>query len=587
MGVIAAGILFLLGSMGGYGGEAQAGWAPISGTPLLREEKAWIARQWEAVEKGPVQKSKMKDIQTDTIGQFANFWAYNFLTGSYYQTGALCQDVSPMGNGYNLNIYVEQSQIPNISYTTIINLRTEFINTILPQEKKFFGDPPTGDFTIFILDIQDEGGGTYVSGYFDSRNEYAMEKSNQRHMIYIDCSPGVPGSTTSYGTLAHEFQHFIHFFIDPWEETWVEEGLSGLARYVCGYGHQSSHVFYFALFPETSLVIWDDRLANYGATYLFMLYLAEHYGGETLTRRIVANASRGIDGINNALAQLGYTARVNDIFKSWVIANYLNDTSLGGGLYGYAASFSGLSYAPGKLYLTASYSSYPATSSGSLDPYSANYVKFTNLGGAYDTFILVPYSLNEGAIQSYSYTAALGSLNLSLSDVDSDLGMQGIQVSTSGSTPLVAENLSASNCFSTSGGTCGSGGGGGGGCFIATAAFGSPLEGEVVTLRKLRDRYFLTHPLGRFLVALYKEWSPPIAREVAKRESLRVLIRWALYPAVGLSALALESPGKLAAGAGLGLAFFIAAVAIRIRRERIRSFAQMGLFHSRRKSSDA
>jgi hypothetical protein len=45
-----------------------------------------------------------------------------------------------------------------------------------------------------------------------------------------------------------------------------------------------------------------------------MLYLAEHYGGATSTKNIVANTGRGIDGINNALWQSGYAVTVNDIF---------------------------------------------------------------------------------------------------------------------------------------------------------------------------------------------------------------------------------------------------------------------------------
>jgi len=73
-----------------------------------------------------------------------------------------------------------------------------------------------------------------------------------------------------------------------------------------------------------------------------MLFLVEKYGGAGTTKAIVANGGRGIAGINNALFARGLLVEVNDIFKNWVVANYLNDSSISGGIYGYSASFSGI-----------------------------------------------------------------------------------------------------------------------------------------------------------------------------------------------------------------------------------------------------
>lgn len=79
----------------------------------------------------------------------------------------------------------------------------------------------------------------------------------------------------------------------------------------------------------------------------------------------------------------------------------------------------------------------------------------------------------------------------------------------------------------------GGGGGGGGGCFIATAAFGSPLEKHVRILRDFRDCILLDLPAGQTFVEFYYRTSPAIAARIARSENLRFLTRWSLMPVVG------------------------------------------------------
>jgi subtilisin family serine protease/uncharacterized membrane protein len=86
----------------------------------------------------------------------------------------------------------------------------------------------------------------------------------------------------------------------------------------------------------------------------------------------------------------------------------------------------------------------------------------------------------------------------------------------------------------------GGGGNGGGGCFIATAAFGSPMEPHVKILREIRDSYMLENPLCKAFVAFYNRYSPPAAAFIARHNRLRVVVRWGLIPMVWISQLILR-----------------------------------------------
>jgi glucose/arabinose dehydrogenase len=103
---------------------------------------------------------------------------------------------------------------------------------------------------------------------------------------------------------------------------------------------------------------------------------------------------------------------------------------------------------------------------------------------------------------------------------------------------------------------------GDGGCFIATAAYGSPLAAEVQVLREFRDRSLLTHAPGRLLVAVYYRLSPPLARLIASHDTLRAVVRSGLRPVVWWAGLVVSSPGlawsALVLGTGaLGAGLFL------------------------------
>jgi hypothetical protein len=76
---------------------------------------------------------------------------------------------------------------------------------------------------------------------------------------------------------------------------------------------------------------------------------------------------------------------------------------------------------------------------------------------------------------------------------------------------------------------------GGGGCFVATAAWGSPMEREVGLLRAFRDAYLAPFPLGRRLIGSYDEWGPRMAGVIREHETLRPAVRFLLTPLVYLS----------------------------------------------------
>jgi hypothetical protein len=80
-------------------------------------------------------------------------------------------------------------------------------------------------------------------------------------------------------------------------------------------------------------------------------------------------------------------------------------------------------------------------------------------------------------------------------------------------------------------------------CFIATAAFGTPMAPEVQILRDFRDRVLLHFAAGRRFVEWYYQNSPPLADYIKDRPRLRALVRALLRPVIFI----VGNPGGAAA----------------------------------------
>ena len=72
-------------------------------------------------------------------------------------------------------------------------------------------------------------------------------------------------------------------------------------------------------------------------------------------------------------------------------------------------------------------------------------------------------------------------------------------------------------------------------CFIATAAYGSPLAAEIWALRRFREHYLMTNPAGRAFVDAYYSVGPYAADIIAEHPWIRTTTRVLLTPLVALA----------------------------------------------------
>ena len=243
-----------------------------------------------------------------------------------------------------------------------------------------FSEPPgvDGDPRLHIAMIDSPDAGR--AGYFDSsgaRPKSVDPLSNQIEMVVANLSEDVEYDFYDeilLGTVAHEYLHALQLHSDPGEEWWLDEALASYADYYTtkelfnrSNWHFDSEDFLAA--PDTGLTQWfllEDNSPNYGAGYLFVLYLVERFGEDILARLLVEKAN-GWRAIQKTLRE--YTeVSAEEIFADWALANYFLDARRG---YGYRALDGELEVRPEPI---AVLNSFPATYESALPQYSTDYI---------------------------------------------------------------------------------------------------------------------------------------------------------------------------------------------------------------------
>lgn len=275
-------------------------------------------------------------------GDERTFWVLNSDTNRYKQVKTVLAYEST-----HLYFWVEKG----LAYdkNDLRALGDEFEGKIYPTNREFFGSEWTpgvdGDEHLYIIYATDMGNN--LAGMFssaDSVNPLAYSYSNGHETFFLNADTVGLDEDFTYGVLAHEFQHMIHWYRDRNEETWLNEGFSELAAYLNGYEGGGFDMSYL-LSPSTQLNNWpngsDSNAANYGAAFLFVNYFLERFG-EDATRQLVGSPLNGLESIDQVLESIGATHpesgkpyRADDLFADWAITNLVNDPKASEGQYAY------------------------------------------------------------------------------------------------------------------------------------------------------------------------------------------------------------------------------------------------------------
>jgi immune inhibitor A len=396
------------------------------------------------------------------VGQTMYIYSQNWVTGGFfwevYQCVFVGEDVEVWFSLTNLNWSAGDSRLTThpITHTPAMleQLVSEFENNIFPKDTDYFGDQDfldgsgalmpglaglpedhyyeeTGRDMILVTNFRDDNYydpefPSFIIGFYWSlfeqwygRNIINLDSAYWQYLLGPAGTEWIPGvfveEDDEYAyesTTAHELQHLLHDDHLPGDPSFMDEACSMFAEQVCGYPIDYSKISWFLSTPDNSLTEWGDQtgyntLADYGSSYLWALYLTDHFDWDFMGRYV-----QGLDEFGDPIPDLplGPIARLSallpgdedfySVYHDWRIANLIHSDSPGGGIYNYV-SIDLDDYHPirvqdveGKKIRWTLGSSFPTITEPytaepdglylgdlELNPFSTDYVRFTDFKG--------------------------------------------------------------------------------------------------------------------------------------------------------------------------------------------------------------
>lgn len=331
------------------------------------------------------------------VGQTMYIYSQNFATGDFFWEIYQCVYV-----GVDVEVWLSLTNLDwaendprrtthPITHTPemIEHLVNEFEGNIYPKDTAYFGNEDfhdgsealmpgyvglpadhyyeeTGRNMILVTNFLDENYydpdfPSFIIGFYWSlfeqwygRNIINLDAAYWQYLLGPEGSEWLPGivveSDDEYAyesTTAHEYQHLLHDDHLPGDPSFMDEACSMFAEQVCGYPIDYSKISWFLSTPDNSLTDWGDQtgyntLADYGSSYLWALYLTDHFGWDFMGRY-----TQGLDEVGDLIPDLPnapiprLSALLPDgidfynVYHDWRIANLIHSDSPGNGRYNY------------------------------------------------------------------------------------------------------------------------------------------------------------------------------------------------------------------------------------------------------------
>lgn len=275
------------------------------------------------------------------VGDKDKFWVTNVDTTENFQIDATLRYVTAHSYFWVQNGVTYDDQ-------DMKKLMDTFENQMYPTDREFFGSEwtPGVDNDPHIYIVFTRGTGASNAGYYSTPDEYnplVHPYSNGHEMFMFNADNMDLGAEDTYSTLAHEFQHMIHWKLDANESSWMNEGFSVLAEFLNGYPVYFD--YYYVNEPDLQLSDWfADPGANgphYGESFLYLAYFLDRFGEEA-TKTLAKDPENSLTSVDETLKALSITdpetgqpITADDVFMDWAVAMYLKDGSVGDGRFTY------------------------------------------------------------------------------------------------------------------------------------------------------------------------------------------------------------------------------------------------------------